>query len=266
MSTTLDILATARRIADQHRTGIRYCPLTPAEQAGGKTFAYAVQDEYLKILLSETDGDSVAGYKIGLTTPRMQQMCSIGEPVTGAILATRILTSGARLDRADFMRLGIECEIAVRIAITPEPAEAHADPSELLRNHVDGIAAAFEIIEDRGADYRRLDALSLIADNSWNAGIVLGPAAPVDSFPSLRGLKGVLSVDGMEVASGSSDEVLGDPANALAWLVRHHAVRGKTLNPGDWVMTGSIVPTQFVESGRHVFTVDYLPPVEIDIG
>jgi len=265
MSITPDILVTARRIAEEHRVRAPFRPLGSAEHAGGEAFAYAVQARYVEILLAENIGETVAGYKIGLTTPRMQQMCGIGEPVTGAILATRIHPSGAGLDRANFVRLGIECEIAVRIATTPDPAEAEAGPVDLIRSHVDCIAAAFEIIEDRGADYRTLDAFSLIADNSWNAGIILGTPVSISNFVSLQGLEGVLRVDGVEAARGSSNDVLGDPGNALAWLVRHLAARGKCLNPGDWVMTGSIVPTQFVAAGRHVFTVDGLPPVAIDI-
>lgn len=262
---TLDDHATARRILREHRARAPFRPLTAAEQAGGEAFAYAVQNGYVEMLLGEGGKGPIAGYKIGLTTPRMQQMCGIGEPVTGAILAAHIRASGAELDRADFVRLGIECEIAVRIAATPDPDAMADDSSDLIRDHVDQIAAAFEIIEDRDADYQTLDAFSLIADNSWNAGIVLGSRVAVDTLPSLRDLKGVLRVDGVETAQGSSNDVLGDPGNALAWLVRHLGARGKCLNPGDWVMTGSIVPTQFVGAGRHVFTVDLLPPVEIDI-
>jgi len=265
MNMTPDILGTARRIFQEHRTRSPFRPLAIAEQAGGEAFAYAVQDGYVEMLLGEGSEGPVAGHKIGLTTPRMQQMCGIGEPVTGAILAARIRASGTTLDRADFVRLGIECEIAVRIATTPDPAGIDTDLFDLIRDHVDHIAAAFEIIEDRDADYKTLDAFSLIADNSWNAGIVLGTPVASDALASLQGRKGVLRVDGVETARGSSDDVLGDPGNALAWLVRHLAARGRRLKPGDWVMTGSIVPTQFVAPGRHVFTVDGMPPVEIDI-
>lgn len=262
---TPDIHGTARRIVQEHRARAPFRPLEGAERAGGEAFAYAVQDRYVETLLGEGGEGPVAGYKIGLTTPRMQQMCGIGEPVTGVILAARVRASGTTLDRADFVRLGIECEIAVRIATTPDPAAIGTRSFDPVRDHVDRIAAAFEIIEDRDADYQTLDAFSLVADNSWNAGIVLGTPVASDSVGSLRGREGVLSVDGVATAHGSSNDVLGDPGNALAWLVRHLDARGKCLNPGDWVMTGSIVPTQFVKAGRHVFTVDGLPPVEIDI-
>ena len=59
---------------------------------------------------------------------------------------------------------------------------------------VDGVCPAIEIIDDRGADYRSLDAFSLIADNAWNGGIVLGDFTP--SFPDLAAIEAVVSVDG----------------------------------------------------------------------
>ena len=53
---------------------------------------------------------------------------------------------------------------------------------------VDAVAPAIEIVDDRRADYRALDALSLIADNAWNAGIVLGDF--VQAWPELASIEG----------------------------------------------------------------------------
>jgi 2-keto-4-pentenoate hydratase len=66
------------------------------------------------------------------------------------------------------------------------------------------------------------------------------------------------------VDTGSSSDVLGDPANALSWVVRHLARRGRALVPGQWVSTGSIVPTRFVAPGQtYRFDLAGLPPVEL---
>ena len=42
------------------------------------------------------------------------------------------------------------------------------------RAAVAAVMPAFELIEDRKAVYKETKALSLIADNAWNGGIVLG--------------------------------------------------------------------------------------------
>ena len=129
---------------------------------------------------------------------------------------------------------------------------------------MDGVCAAFELVDDSNADYARLSAVTLVADNAWNAGLVTGPVRPAGGVGSLRGLKGVLRCNGDVIDTGDSSDVLGDPANALSWVVRHLARRGQALTPGQWVSTGSIVPTKFVEPGQtYGFEVDGLAPVEL---
>jgi 2-keto-4-pentenoate hydratase len=254
-----DALSFANAIAERHRNREQFTLETPSGRAGDMAFAYDVQD--LLIPMIAAPSASVMGYKIGLTTPRMQQMCGVEEPIVGAILEDRIYASPTHVAVADFVRLGIESEIALRIGRAFPAADI---PPEQVLDHVDGVCAAFELIDDSNADYGRLAAVTLVADNAWNAGLVTGPVRPGASVDSLRGLKGVLRRNGEVLDTGNSSDVLGDPANALSWLVRHLANRGKVLAPGQWVSTGSIVPTKFVEPGQsYIFEVDGLARVEL---
>src|SRR5438093_1276844 len=75
--------------------------------------------------------------------------------------------------------------------------------------YVDAVTAAFELVDDHGADYARLAAAPLVADNAWNAGLVLGPAAAPGGPGSLKDLKGVLTRNGEVVDEGTSSDVLG---------------------------------------------------------
>lgn len=251
----------AKAIAGRHRNRERFTLEAPAGRAGDMDFAYDVQERLISLLAGP--GAATAGYKIGLTTPRMQAMCGIDEPIVGAILESRLHASPARLAVGGYVRLGVESEIALRIG---RPFPATAVPPERVLDYVDGICAAFELIDDSHADYGRLAAAPLVADNAWNAGLVTGPVISDPGIASLRDRKGVLRRDGEVIDTGTSSDVLGDPANALAWVVRHLARRGQTLKPGQWVSTGSIVPTKFVEPGQsYRFEVDGLPPVELTL-
>jgi len=251
----------ATAIAERHRRRERFTLEAPPGRAGDMGFAYEVQDRLLPLVAGGSAPP--AGYKIGLTTARMQQMCGIDEPIVGVILAGRIHASLARVAVGDFVRLGIESEIALRIG-TPFPPGGVAPERDL--DHVDAICAAFELVDDSGADYARLSAAPLVADNAWNAGLVTGPLAAATGVTSLRDLGGVLHCDGEAVDTGSSSDVLGDPANALSWLVRHLSARGRALAPGQWVSTGAIVPTKFVTPGQTWrFEVAGLPPVELTL-
>jgi 2-keto-4-pentenoate hydratase len=97
---------------------------------------------------------------------------------------------------------------------------------------------AFELIEDRKADYKSSKAYSLICDNAWNAGIVLGAPVKVPADLELNGLNGRLTT-GSDVKTGKTD----DPMGALAWIANLAASRGRPLKAGQVVITGSLIPT-----------------------
>jgi 2-oxo-3-hexenedioate decarboxylase/2-keto-4-pentenoate hydratase len=251
----------AKAIAERHRNRERFTLEAPQGRTGDMGFAYDVQDALVPLLARP--GEVTAGYKIGLTTPRMQAMCGIDEPIVGVVLQSRLRGAPASVAVGDYVRLGIESEIALRIGRALPPGEVAADQ---VLDYVDGVCAAFELVDDSGADYAHLTAATLVADNAWNAGLVTGEVVTPGGAGSLRDLKGVLTRDGEVVDTGTSSDVLGDPANALAWVVRHLARRGRALQPGQWVSTGSIVPTKFVEPGQSWrFEIGDLPPVEMTL-
>lgn len=250
--------AIAANIAAAHAARARFEPLPDGARDLG--LAYAAQKIVVQGLIAAGEGD-IAGWKVGLTTRRMQEMCGVGQPIAGAVLAGRVRRSAAELSAAAFVRLGLESEIALRVA-RPLPGGDLASAQVLAC--LDLACAAFEVVEDRAADYARLDAASIVADNSWNAGVVLGKASPVADLQILTGRAGVLTVNGVVNDRGSSDDVGGDPLLIVAWLARELAARGQALQPGQWVMTGSIVPTRFPNPGDlYRFEVDGLAPVEV---
>src|SRR6185437_14792095 len=76
----------------------------------------------------------------------------------------------------------------------------------------------------RHADYSNLEVLSLISDNSWNAGIVLGDFQ--GGWPDLAEIQGRATMDGAEIGRGQGRDVLDHPFHAVAWLADHLASSG----------------------------------------
>ena len=70
-----------------------------------------------------------------------------------------------------------------------------------MRALIETCHPAFELIEDRYADYSTMDALSLIADNCWCGGVVLGPAVIDWQTLALDQLTGTLEINGKKVVS-----------------------------------------------------------------
>ncbi len=261
---TTTVAATAAIVVARRRARERFAALR--EIIGGDlACAYDIQDQVNR----ELGGDDAAhhraaGYKIGLTTPRMQVMCGVEQPIAGTIYAGRLHASKATIAMAPFVRLSVESEIAVQIG-QALPAGGELNTASALAC-LSQVCAAFEMIDDSDADYKKLDAVSMIADNAWNAGLVLGPPVPAANFTALKDRAGVLYRDSDLLDQGTSSDVMGDPLQVIVWLAQHLAARGERLRPGQWITTGSIVTTKFVKAGeRYRFAVEGLPPVELQI-
>ena len=111
---------------------------------------------------------------------------------------------------------------------------------------------AIEIVDDRYVDWRSIGAPTLVADDFFAAGCVLGAPVARSAAPDLLGVAGRAVINGREAGRGTGADVLGHPHNALAWLANHLATAGKTLRAGQIVLTGSLVQTVWLNAGDKV--------------
>ncbi|MGI9414807.1 MAG: 2-keto-4-pentenoate hydratase [Hyphomicrobiales bacterium] len=232
----------ARHLLDEHDRGAKFTPVAKNFGATDLNGAYDIQDCLVPHLI-ERHG-SPCGYKVGLTSKAMQDMCGIDQPIAGVVLANRVAASGAKISLSDHGHAGIEFEIAVRLVGDLGAGTALKD----VEQAVDGVAAAFEIIDDRHADYAVLDVRSLIADNSWNAAAVIGTF--VTPPKGLADVPGVVALNGETLDQGYGSAALGHPYEPVRWLANHLAERGSGLRQGDVVLTGSLVRTRFPSPGE----------------
>ena len=251
----------AETLLAQHKARERFKTLGPPQGPATIADAYDIQQEYVALLRRE-HGDAV-GYKVGLTSATMQAFCRIDHPIAGVVLASRVHRSGASVRRSDFGRLGLEFEIAVRIK-SDVPVTSTPWTAETIAPHIGGVGAAIEIVDDRSADYASLDVLSLVADNSWNAGIVLSEFAA--AWPDLESVKGRASTNGVAIGEGHGRDILGHPFNSVAWLATQLASRGVGLKAGQVVMTGSVMKTVFPDAAANYrFDLEHIGVVEVQV-
>jgi 2-keto-4-pentenoate hydratase len=238
----------ARHLHDVYSRRAKLEPLPAALRPDDLAAAYATQ-ERLQMLFTGARG-AVAGYKIAITTPVMQRLMGMDHPCGGAIFANMTHRSPARLHCADYVNVAVECEIAVRLAADLPAGRVYDRAS--VAEAVDACMAAIEIIDDQNADYKKADALNLIANNAWNGGVVLGPARADWRKADLATLAGRMLINGEAVGNGTGADVLGHPLAALAWLANMLAERGRPLRAGMVVSTGSIVSTKWPKPGDTV--------------
>ncbi len=220
--------------------------LSPETEAEG----YAIQDALHNILEGAGLGRPT-GHKIGCTTPVMQEFLKINHPCSGEVFDRTVFRGSAELPLTDFHRVGVECEIAARLA-TDLPGDLDVYTRESVSESVSALMGAIELVDDRYEDYAELSGPILIGDDFFNAGVVLGAEQPDWQDLDLAVIRGTLMIDGFEHAAGFGSDILGDPLEALAWLANHRVQMGKPLRAGTFVMLGSVVQTVFLEAPSTV--------------
>jgi len=227
--------------------------------------AYAVQDAF--VALKSRACGPVAGYKIALTTPQMRVLVGLRDSIAGCLHARQVVRAPASVRAADYGRLLVEFEIALRMgADLPVAAAPYA--AQQVAVAVDAAMPAFELADDLGVDYATLASrgLELAADNAWNEGAVLGMPNERWHDIDLGGLRGVASINSKVVGEGRGADAMGHPLNALAWVANHLAGRGRYLRKGDVVITGSLVTSKFPQAGDLLrFEAGALGAIELQV-
>ena len=255
----------AKVLMNQHLNGSRFDSLPQKIEPKNEHDAYAIQSELFK-LRKENLGDLV-GYKVALTSEVMQNMLRFPSPFSGPLHRNLIYTDGKDLNRKDYGRLCIECEIAA-VLKTDLPKKNYLYTQEDIGKAIDTIAPALEVVDDRHADYDEIHSkvLTLIADNAWNAGVIHGRMRKDWHDLDLGKITGEVTVDGHTTGKGIGTDVLGHPFNALAWLANKVISQGQEIKAGMLVMTGTMIKTQFVQKGERLnFTIPELGSVTIEV-
>ncbi len=191
------------------------------------------------------------GYKIGCTTPVMQAYLKISQPCAGGVMAPGVRFGTGRFDAPAHGRLGVECEVAVRLRTALDPSETPYRRNSIA-DAVESCMVAIEIVADRYDDYGTLGTPTLVADDFFNAGIVLGD--PVEDWHGLdlAALRGQMALNGEVVGTGVGGDIMGHPLEALAWLANRWSGLGRGLPAGAFVTLGSVVETRWVSPGDEV--------------
>ena len=244
--------AAANELLRQHAQRLQFTGLTGAGAPTTAGAAYQIQDVFVAQSLRQRQ-TTLCGYKIALTTVAMREMVGFHDSVSGRLFNDQMLRSGHTLQARDYVHLIVEFEIAFELA-RDLPVRATPWTGASILECVACAYPALEIADDRAADYANLNesVLTLVADNAWNQGLVLGPAVTKFDVASLLALAGIAFIDDREVGRGTGRDVMGHPLEALAWLANHLQGRDMVMKAGDIVTTGSLVRSQFPVAGTRI--------------
>lgn len=255
--------AQARAIVEQ-RLSLTPIDLSQRSRPRDETQGYGLQFEVNR-LLSDAGLGPVAGHKIGCTTPVMQRFLGIPNPCAGSIFSNTVLHGSGSVPRSGFVKLGVECEIAVELNRNIFPSDGPFT-RDSLESAVHALMPAIEIVDDRYRDYGELGVPTLIADDFFDSGCVLGEPLTDWRHLDLARIAGSTFVNGSELGRGTGALIMGHPLEALAWLAQSRAQRGMGLKQGDFVLLGSVVETKWLSAGDKVrVALDGLGEVELEV-
>jgi len=250
------ILAGAELLSRHRLEGLVFGGFPEESRPRNEDEGYEIQT-VLHELLEDAGHGKVVGHKIGCTTPTMQAYLNIPQPTAGGVFDSTVQQVDGRFRHADFVRPGVECELAVRLIRDLEPRNAPFERSEITAA-VGSVMAAIEVVDDRYSDWGSLGVSQLIADDFFGAGCVLGAEHEMSEELDLAAVSARMTVNGLEVGAGVGADILGDPLTALTWLVNAMAGYGHFFRRGSFVLLGSLVQTQWVEQ-NDVVVVENVP-------
>lgn len=218
--------------------------------------AYAIQREWVAAKI--TEGRTLKGHKIGLTSKAMQASSQISEPDYGALLDDMFFADGSDIPADRFIVPRLEVELAFVLA---KPLRGPDCTLFDVYNATDYIIPALEIIDARchGIDPQTQQprkVFDTISDNAANAGVVLGGRPIKPDALDLRWVSALLYRNGVIEESGVAAAVLNHPANGVAWLANKLAAHDVGLEAGQIILGGSFTRPVAARPG-DTFHVDY---------
>jgi 2-keto-4-pentenoate hydratase len=215
----------------------------PSTRAEG----YAVQASWPQAL-----GDTVAGWKIAATSKAGQEHIAVSGPIAGPVFARHVHADGAVVSlSANRMRVA-ECEIVFRLGRTLAPRAGGWSRDEVL-SAVASLHPGIEAPDSRFLQFERAGEAQLIADGACTNDMVVGAAVTPDArMHALRALRVQARVSDGRAPEGVGSNVLGDPVEALVWLVNELGAAGQAVHAGQFVTTGACVPPIPVVAGQRV--------------
>ena len=198
--------------------------------------AYAISLDFLSRRLK--DGEKVVGKKIGVTSKPVQDMLGVHQPDFGFL--------------TDWMHVEGDIDVDAKALIAPR---AEAEIAFILKSSLNGpgitaadvlaatesIAPCFEIVDSRIDDWK-IRIVDTVSDNASCGVYVVGKERLDPAGLDLPNLHVAVTKNGAPLSEGYGHAVQGDPAQAVAWLANTLGAHGVTLDAGDVILSGSLVP------------------------
>ncbi len=210
--------------------------------------AYRISLRFLENRLAA--GEKIIGKKIGVTSKPVMDLLNVRQPDFG------FMTDAMRHDgEMAISKLLIQPRAEGEIAFILKrdltgPGVTNAD----VLAATEAVVPCFEVVDSRIDDWK-IKIQDTVSDNASCGLFTINEAAAIDPRKiDLATCGMVVTKNGKTISTGAGAAAMGSPVNCVAWLANTLGQFGITLNAGDVILSGSLVPLEPVAAG-DVMTV-----------
>ncbi len=195
------------------------------------------------------DGETIIGKKIGVTSKAVQEMLDVHQPDFGYLTDKMMYENGGEMPiSTELIQPRAEGEIAFMLK---KDLVGPGVTNEDVLEATDYVMACFETVDSRVHDWK-VRIQDTVADNASCGLFVLGAERVSPEGVDFPNLKMKVFKNGALLSEGLGSAALGSPVNCVAWLANTLGEFGITLNAGDVVLSGSLVPLEPVVAGDEM--------------
>jgi 2-keto-4-pentenoate hydratase len=242
---TRNQIAKALYDAEQNREPIP--PLSETHPEIDMEDAYAIQLEGIRL---RTGGDTskIIGWKVGLTSKAVQNMLGVDQPDFGHLLDHTRIDEGTEIKTGEMIWSRIEPEIAFELSADLKGPGVTADDVMKATAY---LIPSLEVVDSRVKDWK-IKIWDTVADNASCGRFVLGKSRTKPEGIDMKLIGMNFFVDGNLTSTATSAAVIGNPAEAVAWLANTLAPYGHYLRAGQVIMPGSLVAMVDAKPGGNI--------------
>jgi 2-keto-4-pentenoate hydratase len=183
----------------------------------------------------------VVGYKAGLTNPAVQKRFNYPNPVRGTLFEKMLLQDGAEVPAKFGARPLFEADLVVEVK--DAGINQAKTPLEALR-HISRIYPFIELPDLVVEDPAKITGPNIVYTNvGARLGVLGKPVAAKATLELVEALANMTvklaDQDGKELDTSKGSAILGQPLNAVLWLVKDLNESGIRLKQGDLLSLGS---------------------------
>jgi 2-oxopent-4-enoate/cis-2-oxohex-4-enoate hydratase len=197
----------------------------------------------------EDDGERVIGKKIGVTSLAVQEMLGVFQPDFGYLTDRMLYPNGGPMPISEqLIQPRAEGEIAFKLK---RELDGPGVTNEDVVDATDYVTACFEVVDSRVRDWK-VKIQDTVADNASCGLFVLGDEKADPKTLDFPNIEMRVYKNGEFLSEGRGSAALESPLNCVSWLANTLSKFGITLNAGDVVLSGSLVPLEPVVAGDEM--------------